>query len=242
MKSYFSEFHVIEIQRTFYKIPRDSTLEKWRQQAPKDFEFTVKATQLITHSPTSPTYRKAKLVIPSELYGKYGFFRPTEQVFNAWKSNRDVCKILNAKICVFQTPKSFKPTDENIENIKTFFRRIDRATLSLGWEPRGNAWTPELVKEICKSLNLIHVTDPFKQLPTYISNNIAYLRLHGSPPGSRMYSYNYTRKDFADLVNKLNEIKNIFKNVERIYIMFNNIYMRENSKQFLEFLGTPNVF
>ncbi|MHC1610664.1 MAG: DUF72 domain-containing protein [Candidatus Methanospirareceae archaeon] len=35
--------------------------ERWRLRAPKEFEFTVKAWQLITHEPTSPTYRKARL-------------------------------------------------------------------------------------------------------------------------------------------------------------------------------------
>ncbi len=56
MKKYFSQFRLVEVQQTFYKMPRLKTAQKWRQEAPSDFEFTLKAWQLITHSPTSATY------------------------------------------------------------------------------------------------------------------------------------------------------------------------------------------
>lgn len=236
MKSYFEEFKVVEIQRTFYKIPRESTLEKWKIQAPEEFEFTIKATQLITHPSTSPTYKKANISVPPSSQENYGFFRPTEDVFSAWKLNKRACDILNARICIFQTPKSFRPTDENLENMRTFFKRIERGNLTFGWEPRGKDWTEEIIKNLCKSLNLTHVTDPFKQLPIHITGGIAYFRLHGSPPGKKMYSYKYTEKDFTDLVEKLKELENSFNNTKKIYVMFNNIYMRNDAKAFSEVL------
>ena len=34
---------------TFYQYPREKTVEGWREKAPKDFEFTVKAHQDISH-------------------------------------------------------------------------------------------------------------------------------------------------------------------------------------------------
>ncbi|NIN51751.1 MAG: DUF72 domain-containing protein, partial [Nitrososphaeria archaeon] len=58
-KGYFNDFNLVEIQQTFYKMPRLETAQRWRQEAPNEFEFTLKAWQLITHPPTSPTYRKA---------------------------------------------------------------------------------------------------------------------------------------------------------------------------------------
>ena len=57
MKDYFSHFRLVEVQQTLYKMPKLETALRWRQQAPSDFEFTLKAWQLITHPATSPTYR-----------------------------------------------------------------------------------------------------------------------------------------------------------------------------------------
>ena len=121
--------------------------------------------------------------------------------------------------------------------MKSFFKRIGRDDLILGWEPRGTEWSTSMIKELCKSLRLIHITDPFKQLPIYAIDNIVYLRLHGSPPGKKIYSYKYTREDFNTLVEKLDEIKSVFPKIERIYVMFNNIYMREDGLAFQKFLN-----
>ena len=59
-QDYFQRYHLIEIQQTFYQPPQLRTAEKWRASAPRQFEFTLKAWQLITHEPSSPTYRRLK--------------------------------------------------------------------------------------------------------------------------------------------------------------------------------------
>ena len=55
---YFKSFGVVEVESGFYQPPKPSTAERWRSEAPEGFQFMVKAWQLITHPPTSPTYRK----------------------------------------------------------------------------------------------------------------------------------------------------------------------------------------
>ena len=52
---YFRTYPVTEVQQTFYEPPKLSLLQRWREQAPRNFEFTLKAWQLITHPPSSPT-------------------------------------------------------------------------------------------------------------------------------------------------------------------------------------------
>jgi len=46
---YASRFNTIEINSSFYKIPRGITYKKWSQDVPDDFQFTVKLWQGITH-------------------------------------------------------------------------------------------------------------------------------------------------------------------------------------------------
>jgi uncharacterized protein YecE (DUF72 family) len=53
----FEVFSILEVQKSFYQPPKVETARRWRQRAPADFMFTVKAWQLITHEATSPAYR-----------------------------------------------------------------------------------------------------------------------------------------------------------------------------------------
>ena len=72
---YYAQFKLVEVQQTFYQPPRVKTLEKWRAEAPPDFEFTLKAWQLITHEPKSPTYRRLTLSWPQEKFLNCGSFK-----------------------------------------------------------------------------------------------------------------------------------------------------------------------
>src|ERR1700712_620544 len=49
LEFYASRFNSIEINSSFYKIPRALTYKKWADMVPKDFQFTVKLWQGITH-------------------------------------------------------------------------------------------------------------------------------------------------------------------------------------------------
>ena len=223
MEKYFQRFELVEVQKTFYNPPKLSTAEKWRKKAPKEFEFSVKAWQLITHLPGSPTYRKAG-VIPK---GDYGFFKPTEEVFDAWEKTREICAALKTKLVVFQCPPSFRPTKENIANMKDFFSSIER-NLKLAWEPRGE-WEDEVIKGLCEELDLIHCVDPFARSMARLGDT-AYFRLHGLHKGGRIdYRYRYTKEDLRELLDKCN--------LKRVYCLFNNFAMWENALEFKEMLG-----
>ena len=49
LEFYASRFNSIEINSSFYKIPRALTYKKWADMVPADFQFTVKLWQGITH-------------------------------------------------------------------------------------------------------------------------------------------------------------------------------------------------
>src|SRR3954470_9764460 len=46
---YSSLFNTVEINSTFKKIPRTTTLERWSQEVPEGFHFTLKLFKEITH-------------------------------------------------------------------------------------------------------------------------------------------------------------------------------------------------
>ena len=49
LKKYAAILPTVEIDSTFYGIPRASTVEKWRDETPADFMFSAKVPQSITH-------------------------------------------------------------------------------------------------------------------------------------------------------------------------------------------------
>ncbi|MBJ6727423.1 DUF72 domain-containing protein [Geomesophilobacter sediminis] len=46
---YAGVFRSVEINNTFYRMPRESVLEQWRAEVPPEFRFVLKAPQRITH-------------------------------------------------------------------------------------------------------------------------------------------------------------------------------------------------
>ncbi|NIP94899.1 MAG: DUF72 domain-containing protein, partial [Akkermansiaceae bacterium] len=46
---YGARLNSVEINNTFYRIPKVEVLEKWRGEVPDDFTFILKASQRITH-------------------------------------------------------------------------------------------------------------------------------------------------------------------------------------------------
>ena len=46
---YAKRFHAVEIDRSFYAIPRAEAVKHWNEMTPSDFRFTAKFPRAITH-------------------------------------------------------------------------------------------------------------------------------------------------------------------------------------------------
>jgi uncharacterized protein YecE (DUF72 family) len=49
LKFYASRLPAVEINNTFYRLPKESVLQSWAEQVPNEFRFVLKAPQRITH-------------------------------------------------------------------------------------------------------------------------------------------------------------------------------------------------
>ena len=221
-RRYFEQFSVVEIQQTFYQLPTLSTAYRWREEAPEGFEFTAKAWQLITHKPTSPTYRRLKKAIPEEKRKNYGSFKPTDEVFEAFEAAEQFYRSLGADKIIFQCPTSFGMTSEHMSNIIHFFKQIGGKDFTFIWEPRGN-WDGEEIRKICDEAGLVHCVDPLQKAP--LSGGIRYFRLHGLWG----YRYRYSNEDLLELKGK-------WCTGKTTYFMFNNTSMMEDAHRFEEVL------
>jgi len=222
-EEYIDFLSCVEIQHTFYQPPQVKTLEKWREMMPTDFEFTLKAWQLITHESKSPTYKRLKKKLTETELAEAGYFKPTAIVKEAWETTLACAKALQAKTILFQCPASFTSTKENIKNLEKFFAGIKRGKLNFCWEPRGNTWDDAVVKNICKDLKLWHVVDPFKAKS--VTPQECYFRLHGI--GGWRYKY----ED-----GELEELASMLPKDKTSYVFFNNREMTEDAVRFQNIL------
>lgn len=222
-QQYRTLFSTVEVQQTFYQPPRLATLKRWREEFPHEFEFTLKAWQLITHEAWSKTYRRLKVTLTAEQRAECGYFRDTPIVREAWQTTIECAQALNAELVLFQCPAGFKPTPENLERMRHFFNTIERAGLRLLWEPRGEDWEPALVKSLCHELNLIHAVDPF--VNETVTPELVYYRLHGGEG----YRHVYEDEELQTLLNRLPPSA-------PAYVMFNNINMLTDAQRFQSLL------
>jgi uncharacterized protein YecE (DUF72 family) len=223
MTRYVRLFPLVEVQHTFYEPPADALLAKWRAEVPRDFEFTLKAWQVVTHESGSPTYRRLKKPLPDAARGQVGAFRRTEPVLAGWARTLECAHVLRATAVLLQCPKSFRPTSSNVERMRGFLTSVERPAARLLWEPRGD-WPTALLTELCRDLDLVHVVDPM-QTET-VTPEQTYYRLHGTS-GMR-----HVHTD-----DELRRLRDLVDDRPSPYVLFNNLPRVGDAQRFLALLG-----
>ncbi len=217
-EEYAQRLSTVEIQHTFYQPPQIKTLERWHGSVPTDFEFTLKAWQLITHESTSPTFKRLRRKLTEKELTDAGAFKWTPIVREAWDITRACAKALQSRTVLFQCPAKFEPTKQNIKNLEKFFNKIERDGLNFCWEPRGD-WPDDTIRGLCESLDLWHTVDPFSRAT--VTPDRCYFRLHGRV----RWRYEYEESELEELVTMIPREK-------LAYVFFNNITMTKDAETF----------
>jgi len=210
LQAYAQLFQCVEVNSTFYRIPRLNTAEKWRSDASevrRDFAFTVKAYKGITHTRRFGT-----------------------QAGDLFQATAEIAHALQAPLILLQSPATFHPTVANIAKMRTFFQDLDRGGVECVWEPRGK-WIdePQSLLEVCEQWDLVHCVDPFRSPPLWFgAAGVAYFRLHGFGRPS-MYQYDFGRRELEEL---LQIVVSLPRRVRRIWVFFNNAACYENAIEF----------
>ena len=230
-EDYVREYRLVEVQQTFYEPPREGTMRRWRALAPTDFEFTIKAWQLVTHDGSSPTYRRLRSPLSDTDRAAAGGFRASPIVLRAWERTLECAAILRATAILLQCPASFRPTEDNIDRLRAFFGTVQRPSgLRMLWEPRG-PWPADVVATLCRDLDLVHVVDPF--VSTTVTPEQTYLRLHGIT-GAR---HVYTDVELDQLAGMLHEAPD-----QPAYVLFNNLPRVQDARRFRATLERTGQF
>jgi uncharacterized protein YecE (DUF72 family) len=174
---YFDTLPTVELGVAFMDPPKLELARGWRAEAPKDFEFSLPASQVVTHMASSSTYDKIRSRIPERRRDFCGHFKDTPEVGLAWERTRALAEALRARFVVFETPASFYPDSNHLRDMYRFFKSAARGTAAFVWQPRGH-WEPKLAAKVAADLGLMTAYDPFER-PGEPPRGPRYFRLRG---------------------------------------------------------------
>ncbi|RMD78018.1 MAG: DUF72 domain-containing protein [Gammaproteobacteria bacterium] len=226
----FRDFSILEVQASFYRPVPPATAARWRAEAPPGFLFTLKAWQLLTHEPSSPTYRRLGRPLSAAERRLAGGLRWNPVTRRAWAATLETARALGAAAVLLQLPASFDPRPAHLRRLRRFCEGAERGGMRLAVELRGPAWEDRLLRRLARELAFTPVVDPFLRPPP--APGLRYFRLHGLP--AYRYAYRYTDEDLARL-------RGLLRGPWPHWVLFNNVAMAEDARRFLRLLASPGA-
>ncbi|MBL7084875.1 MAG: DUF72 domain-containing protein [Candidatus Omnitrophica bacterium] len=190
---YFAQhFNTVELNNTFYHLPKEETVKGWHKKAPKDFVFSVKASRFITH-----IKRLANLGDSLKVFLKRA-------------------SLLKEKLgpILYQLPPSMK---KDPERLSSFLKKLPKRMKNVV-EFRHQSWLDEEIFRLLAKFNVAYCVVSMPNFPTILAPTaeFVYIRMHG---GSSLYRSNYSK---AELKQCTGWIKKFLQDGLDTYVYFNN--------------------
>jgi uncharacterized protein YecE (DUF72 family) len=180
LEYYASRFDTVEINSSFYHLPKEKTLDNWYDRTPGNFRFTLKGSRFVTH--------QKKLNDPQE---------PVKKFY-------DLTARLKGKLgCIlWQLPGN---QHKDISKLKNFCKALSNDFRNV-IEFRHNSWFHPDVYEVMKANDVIFciISAPGDLNEEAVkTNKTVYLRFHGK---KEWYKYLYSEKELTDWAEKINQL------------------------------------
>jgi uncharacterized protein YecE (DUF72 family) len=192
LRWYAERFDTVEINNSFYCLPKPEALAAWCRETPANFCFAVKASRFITHN--------KKLLDPKET------------IRNFMSAIRGLGKRLGP--ILFQLPPGWQL---NLERLESFLRALPRGRQHV-FEFRNPMWNVQPVYDTLRRYNAAYCIYELAgfQSPMEVTADFAYVRLHG--PGNK-YQGDYSHDQLKSWAGKIDEWR---KSLRDVYIYFDN--------------------
>jgi uncharacterized protein YecE (DUF72 family) len=213
LEYYAGCFTAVEIDSTYYAIPKPATFESMAVRTPQAFRFTVKAPGSITHVPADGTPEQADLdafhecLMPLVRAGRFG-------------------------AVLAQFPNAFRPQRESLARLELL--RKEWPDLRLVAEFRHRDWQKDSVLRILQALDIgwCNVDEPqFASLmrpDAQATSTTGYIRFHGrnaakwwkqEHTSAERYDYTYSAEELVDWLPRIAEVAD---RTDDTYVFFNN--------------------
>ena len=191
---YCQQFKTVEINSSFYHLPKDKTFAGWSERSSAEFVFSVKASRYITHMKRLNDIEE-----------------PLSRLLSG-------CMLLQEKAgpLLFQLPPNFKKDENKLINLLALLPSNIKAV----FEFRHPTWFETRVYAILEQFKAGFCWHDFKQMlcPEIVTGKLAYVRLHG-PDG--YYTSKYSDEYLKALAARIQEYH---QNGCEVYVYFNNDY------------------
>jgi uncharacterized protein YecE (DUF72 family) len=194
MFHYYSlHFDTVELNNTFYRLPKPETFESWRDNSPDSFLYAVKASRFITHM--------KKLKDPESSTMK--FFDGAER--------------LGEKLgpILFQLPPRWRVDMERLSDFLATLPEEHRYVVEI----RDESWMVKEVYDVLRQFNVAFCVHDLAhmQTPREITADFTYVRFHG--PGAAKYRGSYSDSALREWAEQISGWS--AANVDS-YVYFNN--------------------
>jgi uncharacterized protein YecE (DUF72 family) len=154
LEHYASLFPTVEVNNSFYQLPKEETFDKWREATPRDFLFAVKASRYITHI---RRLREAK-----------------ESVELFWSRATHLRSKLGPVL--FQLPPNFKADPPLLAR----FLRVLPKRMRAAFEFRDDSWQTDEVLHFLDEAGAAWVLAdrPGWRVPEIVTGGWSYVRFH----------------------------------------------------------------
>jgi len=190
---YISRFDTVELNNSFYRLPSEAAFDVWRTSTPANFLFAVKASRYLTHRKKLKDPESAmNMLLPRVVH-------------------------LGTKLgpILFQLPPRWQVNRDRLQELL----QVLPATFRYVFEFRGQTWiTPEINELLCRFRAAFCIYElAGYRLPSIVTTDFAYVRLHG--PGMGKYQGSY---DDRTLRQWCCQILEWTKTLNAVYVYFDN--------------------
>ena len=182
LQFYAQNFSTVEVNATFYRLPKAETFENWRRTTPEGFLWAVKANRYITHI--------KRLRDTGE---------SLERFFSA-------ARALKEKLgpVLFQLPPSLAIREDTLDE---FCKNLKKYNHRSAFEVRHKSWLTDRVLAKFEEYRIAFcISDTAGRYPyaEAVTADFIYIRLHGS---RKLYASDYTEDELQAWAEKVRQWK-----------------------------------
>jgi uncharacterized protein YecE (DUF72 family) len=212
LEFYLRDFDTVELNNTFYQLPKEESFDHWRDSTPDGFLFAVKGSRFLTHM----------IKLKDAERGLVNFLPRAER--------------LGDKLgpILWQLPPRWNVNAERLES----FLQLLPPEHRYAFELRNETWMCEEVYDVLRRYNAafcIYELAGYRS-PIVLTADWTYIRLHG--PTAFKYQGSYSE---AQLVEWADRMKSWRRKLDSQYVYFDNddsAYAVENALTLKKLTGS----